>query len=45
MLESQMSEPNTELEIKLLLPGALSRFELPSAVARRLEWLLDKQDR
>ncbi len=27
------------------VPGALPRFALPEGVDRRLQWLLDKQDR
>ena len=34
-----------ELNVRLQLPGDLSRFELPAGVRRRLQFLLDKQDR
>lgn len=40
-----MAEPATdELNVRLQLPGDLSRFELPAGVQKRLQFLLDKQD-
>lgn len=39
-----MTEAATELDVKLQMPGDLSRFALPEGVQKRLQFLLDKQD-
>ena len=36
---------STEWDVKLQLPADLSRFALPDGVQKRLQSLLDKQDR
>ncbi len=41
-----MADPATEkLDLQLELPGDLARLSLPEGVDRRLQILLDKQDR
>jgi len=41
-----MTEPAlNEFDVKLRLPSDLSRFALPEGVQKRLQSLLDKQDR